>query len=87
MRRCLWGVLHYRRKAEGNYQPSVSLLSPEFFVISENLHRFLNPLTTTGFCFVSRQRSRLLDAAVSRPAPRMAVIGSFLSGFGTFKML
>lgn len=87
MLRWLRGMWHWHREAEGDHLPSESLSLRAFVVISDNLYRFMNRLCSAGFCFVFRQKSRLPGDAFSRHTPRLAVIGSFLSGFGTLTMM
>lgn len=78
------GTSRWYRMTEGNHVPSVWLY--DFVVISENLSRLMNRLNTAGFCFGLLQTSRL--PAKHRPSGfRLTVIGTFLSGFGAFKML
>lgn len=87
MLRWLRGMWRWHRKAEGNQWPSESLSLHGFIVLSSNRYRLLNRLCSAGFCFVFRQKSRLPGEAFSRHTRRLAVIGSFLSGFGTLTMM
>lgn len=68
---------HGHGKAEGKHLSSDSLSLHDFVVMSNNLYRLLNRLTTAGFYFAFKQTSRLLVEA----SPVSSKIGSYWQSF------